>query len=93
MLSSQLEHISLYLGPMADAISKQMGGPCTISVVGPIPAAQGDIQLRSVHSNWVGSLASFTWPKFDPVGYAAAQTSIVGFGRAVFCKLNYYPFG
>lgn len=76
----------MYLGPIADAIAKQMGGPCTISVVGPIPEAQGDVQLRSVHANWKGSLDSFTWPKYDPIGYAAAQKSIVGFGRAVFSE-------
>jgi hypothetical protein len=42
--------------------------------------------LLSVHVNWPGGLAAATWPSHDPTGYAEAEKSMCGYGRANFSE-------
>jgi len=41
----------------------------------------------SVHVNWPGGVTNVTWPLHDPIGYAEAESSMCGYGRANFSKL------
>ncbi|KIM87300.1 hypothetical protein PILCRDRAFT_3800 [Piloderma croceum F 1598] len=83
----QLQFAADVIRPIANAISVHMQAAVSICIIGPIADRNGEIEVRSIHSNWPGGISASTWPNFDPAGYELAEQSMCAYGRANFSEL------
>ncbi|KAG6823099.1 hypothetical protein H0H92_011404, partial [Tricholoma furcatifolium] len=77
-----MDEAATTLVPFADAIAERYGMYACVMLCGPTD--NGEISLKSVHSNVEDTQLGKIWPVEDREGYAAAQQSIINYAKKIF---------
>ncbi|KAK7027581.1 hypothetical protein R3P38DRAFT_3190456 [Favolaschia claudopus] len=82
--SASLKTAAHYLQPFVDSIAERYGMCVSLLMAGPIGDRNGHIEMRSVHAGKTRGLAANDWPRHDPQGFSALESSMVDFAHHVF---------
>ncbi|KAJ7170329.1 hypothetical protein C8R43DRAFT_944844 [Mycena crocata] len=86
--STSLKTAAYYLEPFVAAIGDRFGMVASLLMCGPVGARGGRIEMRSVHSGTTRGLVESDWPRHDPAGFRAVESSMVAFAHNVFSKAD-----
>ncbi|KAJ7719040.1 hypothetical protein B0H16DRAFT_1739637 [Mycena metata] len=85
-MNAVLKNAVYYLDPLAEAIAQKFGLNCSILLCGPMGDRGGVIKVRSVHAGRTQGLAPRKWFQLDPMGYEAAEKSMIKFSERCFSE-------
>ncbi|KAF7791819.1 hypothetical protein EIP86_002843 [Pleurotus ostreatoroseus] len=79
-----IRELPAYVQALCDALCEKTGLTCAVMMAGPIPELGGILSVRSIHSGRTTGLNPLKWPELDPLGYAAAEDSMLKFAEQVY---------
>ncbi|KAJ7026907.1 hypothetical protein C8F04DRAFT_1267500 [Mycena alexandri] len=85
-MNAALKNAAFYLDPLAEAIKEKFGLNCSILLCGPMGDRGGAIEVRSVHAGTTRGVGAHKWYQLDPIGYEAAEKSMIKFTERCFTE-------
>ncbi|KAJ7117955.1 hypothetical protein C8R43DRAFT_960459 [Mycena crocata] len=89
--STSLKTAAHYLEPFVTVIGERFGMVASLLLCGPVGSRGGRIEMRrsgSVHSGTTKGLVESDWPRHDPAGFRAVESSMVAFAHNVFTRAD-----